>query len=135
MNIRDPVVIAAFVVAGASLLFSALNDLPSGTIVQHGIGLCILLAFIAFPDVAARAFRHSWQGRAHRGPEPQPAVFVRIAAWMLLITVVVMHHWRFSNPRFRRPLGAATELSEPAATEHRFVGTMVWSMRMSNCNV
>lgn len=53
----------------------------------------MLLSLIAYPEVAEAAWRSSWDGFVHQGVGPAPELLIRIAAWFLLVTVIVARHY------------------------------------------
>ena len=89
----DRVTIPAFVVAGASLVVSAFFHGNLAGTVGYGCFMVLPLSVIAWPEVADAAFRHSWSGFTHGGEGPTPAPPLRVAAWALLLTVIVVHHF------------------------------------------
>jgi hypothetical protein len=88
------------VVAGGSVLVSAARAGSVELTVRHACSLILPLAVIAFPEVSEVTFRRSWRGLAHGGEAPAPAAVIRLAAWGLLIVLVLVHHcWGFPGVR------------------------------------
>ena len=88
------------VVAGGSVLVSAVSARSVELTVRHACFLILPLAAIAFPEASDDVFRRSWRGLAHGGEGPAPAVVIRLAAWVLLIVLVLVHHsWGFLGVR------------------------------------
>ena len=68
--------------------------------VRHACSLILPLVVIALPDVSDFLFRRSWAGLANGGEGPTPAVASRLAAWLLLIVLVlVRQYWGFLGVR------------------------------------
>jgi hypothetical protein len=80
------------VVAGGSVLVSAARARIAELAVRHGCSLLLPLVVIAFPEASDFIFRRSWSGLAHGGEGPTPAMVIRLAAWVLLIALVMVHH-------------------------------------------
>ena len=88
------------IVAGCSVLVSAASARNVEITVRHACSLLLPLAVIAFPEVSDVLFRRSWRGLAHGGEGPAPAVVIRLAAWILLIVLVLVHQcWGFLGVR------------------------------------
>lgn len=87
----DRVTIAALVVAGVSVAVSFGVHPRAEVPIRHAFALVIPLAIIVFPGIIEAGFRGSYRGRAHGG-EPTPEVFIRVAAWVLLGVIVIVHH-------------------------------------------
>jgi len=88
------------VVAGGSVLASAARAGNAELTVRHACSLILPAAVIAFPEVSDVIFRRSWRGLAHGGEGPAPAVVIRLAAWILLIVLVLVHQcWGFLGVR------------------------------------
>lgn len=81
------------VVAGGSVLVSAASARNAEFTVRHGCSLLLPLVVIAFPEVSDFIFRRCWSGLAHGGEGPAPAMVIRLAAWVLLIVLVLVHHF------------------------------------------
>jgi hypothetical protein len=81
------------VVAGASITVDALWGQSGVGTLFYGCGLALLLSVIAYPEVAEAAWRSSWDGFVHRSVGPAPESLIRLAAWFLLVTVIVVHHY------------------------------------------
>lgn len=80
------------IVAGCSVLASAASARNVELTVRHACSLLLPLAVIAFPEVSDVIFRPSWRGLAHGGEGPVPAAVIRLAAWALLIVLVLARH-------------------------------------------
>jgi hypothetical protein len=91
-NIMDRVTIAALVVATCSLCASFVFQRDAALTVKFAIALLIPLAVIAFPEACEAALRSTLRGRAHSDERPTPSFMVRLAAWVLLVVLVVVHH-------------------------------------------
>lgn len=88
------------VVAGGSVLVSATSARNAELTMRHGCSLLLPLVVIAFPEASDSVFRRSWSGLAHGGEGPAPAMVIRLAAWVLLIVLVMVHHsWGFFGVR------------------------------------
>jgi hypothetical protein len=86
----------ALLVAGGSTLAIGVRTGNFELTVRHACFLILPLVVIAFPEVSDFIYRRSWAGLAHGGEGPTPAVVIRLAAWLLLIVVVLVHqYWGF----------------------------------------
>ena len=88
----DRVTLAAIAVACASVAVSAALHPDVALPVRHAAALVIPLTLIAFPSANEAGFRSTFRGVVHGGEGPTPAALVRIAAWVLLVILVVVHH-------------------------------------------
>jgi hypothetical protein len=88
----DAVTITAVVVASVSVLSSVLIHDSLAMAVGHAIALLVPLVIIAFPESIDSGFRSTFRGLTHDSGGPTPGILLRVAAWALLIAVVVVHH-------------------------------------------
>jgi hypothetical protein len=88
----ERVIVAALLFAGASVLASAIHNGNATMAARHACALLLPLAVIAFPEAIEAGYRRSFRGSAHGGEGPTPAIVIRVAAWCLLIVLVVIHH-------------------------------------------
>lgn len=82
----------ALLVAGGSTLTIGVSTGNFELTVRHACSLILPLVVIAFPEVSDFLYRRSWAGLAHGGEWPAPAAVIRLAAWVLLIVLVLVHH-------------------------------------------
>jgi hypothetical protein len=100
----DRVTIAALVVACASVILSVVLGHDAEQSAGHALLLVVPLALIAFPDAIEAGVRHSFRGTGHGGQGPTPGCFIRVAAWGLLVVLVIVHHTLgFARVPARRP--------------------------------
>ena len=83
--------LAAIVIACVSIAASGLAGHDARVTAGHAVLLAISIGIIAFPDVINMGYRRTYQAMAH-GSEPTPALLVRIAAWILLLVLVISLH-------------------------------------------
>lgn len=88
----DRSVASAFVLASISLAISALLGDNARRICVHVMCLGFPLTVIAWPDMIEALFRVSRSGFVHGGEGPTPGVLIRVAAWLLFVVIVVVHH-------------------------------------------
>jgi hypothetical protein len=88
----DWATLLALAIAAVSVVVSALVRGNPAVTFRHVCVLLLPLAAIAWPEFLDGVFRHARSGYVHGGEGPAPALLVRIAAWILLSVIVVVHH-------------------------------------------
>jgi hypothetical protein len=92
-QVLDRVTLTSLLVATASVLASAVAWGDVGYTVRHVCSLVVPLAVIAFPECLDVGFRRSWSGFPHSGAGLAPGVVVRVGGWLLLLTLIAVHHY------------------------------------------
>jgi hypothetical protein len=84
--------IAAVFVACLSVVIGVASRENPETLVRHACLLILPLAVIVFPEALEAGFRSTFRGQTHADASPTPGVLLRVAAWGLLLILVVVHH-------------------------------------------
>lgn len=84
--------VAALLLAIVSVLATVVQTGRMEIAARQGLLLSVVVAVIAYPEVAEAAYRHTRRGSVRGNDGPTPARMIRLVGWICLIALVAVYY-------------------------------------------